>query len=156
MHKSFFFLVLFGMSCSAQSLLSARDYSERCATYYAKQHDLDPALVRAVIEVESAWNPGAVSNAGAVGLMQLMPATARRYGATHPFWIHENVRAGVAYLAHLVHLFHGDLRLVMAAYNAGENHIAPQLLSYSNRNVYLYVSRVADVYRAELRRGGKP
>ncbi len=53
-------------------------------------------------------------------------------------------------------LFHGDLRLVMAAYNTGENRVSPQLLSYSNRNVYLYVSRVAHVYRAELRRGGRP
>jgi len=156
MHKPFLLLVFFVTSCWAQPFLSAREYSERCATYYAKQYDLDPTLVRAVIEVESAWNPGAVSPAGAMGLMQLMPATARRYGATHPFWIHENVRAGVAYLADLVHLFHGDLRLVTAAYNAGENHITPQLLSYSNRNAYLYVSRVADVYRAELRRGGKP
>ena len=156
MHKSFFLLILFGTSCWTQPLLSARDYSERCAAYYAKQYDLDPALVRAVIEVESAWNPGAVSSAGAMGLMQLMPETARRYGATHPFWIHENIRAGVAYLADLVQLFHGDFRLVLAAYNAGANRITPLLLSYSNRNVYLYVSRVAEVYRAELRRGGQP
>jgi soluble lytic murein transglycosylase len=156
MRSSLLLLVLFGTSCWAQPLLFTRDYSERCAAYYARQYHLDPALVRAVIDVESAWNPGAVSSTGAMGLMQLMPATARRYQATHPFWIHENVRAGVAYLADLVQLFHGDLRLVMAAYNAGEKRIAPQLLSYSNRNVYLYVSRVAHVYRAELRRGGKP
>jgi soluble lytic murein transglycosylase-like protein len=156
MRNSLLLLAMFGTSCWAQPILSARDYSERCVAYYARQYDVDPALVRAVIEVESAWNPGAVSSTGAMGLMQLMPTTARRYGATHPFWIDENVRAGVAYLADLLQFFHGDLRLVMAAYNAGENRIAPQLLSYSNRNVYIYVSRVAHVYRAELRRGGKP
>jgi soluble lytic murein transglycosylase-like protein len=59
-------------------------------------------------------------NQGAMGLMQLMPAAAQHYGAAHPFYIHENVRGGVAYLADLQELFHGDLRLVMAAYAAGE------------------------------------
>ena len=66
-----------------------REYARRCAAYYVREYHLDPALVRAVIQVESAWNPGAVSSAGAMGLMQLMPATGRRYGARHPFWIHE-------------------------------------------------------------------
>src|SRR5262249_31213809 len=92
--------------------LSMREYSERCAGHYARVYGIPPALVRAVIQVESAWQPGAVSPKGAMGLMQLMPATAQRFGVDHPFYIHENIRGGVAYLAMLKTLFHGDLRLV--------------------------------------------
>src|ERR1700730_7513112 len=100
--------------------LSMREYEERCASYYAQEYGVSPALVRAIIQIESAWQPGVVSSKGAMGLMQLMPATAQHFGVTHPFYIHENVRGGVAYLAELQALFHGDLRLVMAAYAAGE------------------------------------
>jgi len=110
--------------------------------------------VRAVIQVESAWQPEAVSPKGAMGLMQLMPATAERFGVVHPFYIHENVRGGVAYLAELQQLFHGDLRLVMAAYAAGERQIRPRGLGYSSEEVYAYVQRIAQQYRAELRRSG--
>ena len=85
--------------------LSVREYEERCASYYARQYALSPALVRAVIQVESGWEPGAVSPKGAKGLMQLMPATAERFGVSHPFYIHENIRGGVAYLAELQKLF---------------------------------------------------
>jgi soluble lytic murein transglycosylase-like protein len=81
-----------------------------------------------------------------------MPATALQFGASHPFWIHENVRAGVAYLFELQSLFHGDLRLVVAAYAAGEQPIRARGLAYSSPEVYSYVQRVADQYRAELRR----
>ena len=100
-----------------------REYEERCVSYYARQYGVSAALVRAVIQVESAWQPGVVSSKGAMGLMQLMPATAQHFGVVHPFYIHENVRGGVAYLAELQELFHGDLRLVMAAYAAGERQI---------------------------------
>src|ERR1700679_1976185 len=85
--------------------LSVREYEERCASYYAQQYAVSPALVRAVIQVESGWEPGAVSPKGAKGLMQLMPATAERFGVSHPFYIHENIRGGVAYLAELQKLF---------------------------------------------------
>ena len=112
--------------------LSVREYEERCANYYARQYGVSPALVRAVIQVESAWQPGLVSSKGAMGLMQLMPATAQHFGATHPFYIHENVRAGVAYLAELQELFHGDLRLMMAAYAAGEGPVLARGLDYSS------------------------
>jgi len=91
-----------------------------------------------------------------MGLMQLMPATAQHFGVTHPFYIHENVRGGVAYLAELHALFHGDLRLVMAAYAAGEKPILARRLDYSSEEVYTYVQRVAQQYRAELgRKGGR-
>jgi soluble lytic murein transglycosylase len=150
--------LLIGM-CAASSAfagdtLSMRAYEERCASYYARQYDVSPALVRAVIQVESAWQPGVVSSKGAMGLMQLMPATAEHFGVTHPFYIHENVRGGVAYLAELQKLFHGDLRLVIAAYAAGEKPILARGLEYSSEEVYTHVQRIAQQYRAELRRKG--
>jgi soluble lytic murein transglycosylase-like protein len=131
---------------------SLREYAERCANYYARLYGVSPALVRAVIQVESAWQPGVVSAKGAMGLMQLMPATAQHYGVAHPFYIHENVRGGVAYLADLQELFHGDLRLVMAAYAAGEGPVLARGLEYSSQEVYTYVQRIGQQYRAELRR----
>src|SRR5438105_4296146 len=73
--------------------LSMREYEERCASYYAQEYGVSPALVRAIIQIESAWQPGVVSSKGAMGLMQLMPATAQHFGVTHPFYIHENVVA---------------------------------------------------------------
>jgi len=74
--------------------ISAREYEERCADYYARQYGVSPALVRAIIQVESAWQPGIVSPKGAMGLMQLMPATAQHFGVAHPFYVHENIRVG--------------------------------------------------------------
>ncbi len=134
--------------------LSVREYEERCASYYARQYGVSPALVRAIIQIESAWQPGVISSKGAIGLMQLMPAAAQHFGVTHPFYIHENVRGGVAYLAELQALFHGDFRLVMAAYAAGEKPILARGLDYSSEEVYTYVQRVAQQYRAELGRIG--
>jgi soluble lytic murein transglycosylase-like protein len=138
--------------CSGQSP-GVREYAEQCADYYASQYHVPPALVRAIIQVESGWHPGAVSPKGAIGLMQLMPATAQQFGVAHPFAIHENVHAGVAYLAELMRVFGGDLRLVTAAYAAGERQIRSGGLSYSSEEVYRYVERVAQIYGAELRRG---
>ena len=85
----------------------------------AARHGVAPALVRAVIHTESNYNPRAVSPKGAQGLMQLMPATAQRYGVTDTFDPEQNVQAGVRYLAELMALFNNNLTL--AAYNAGEN-----------------------------------
>jgi soluble lytic murein transglycosylase-like protein len=86
----------------------------------AARYELDPLLVRAVIEVESGYNPWAVSPKGAVGLMQLMPHTARRVGVRDSFNPWENIEGGVRYLKYLLELFGGDKRLALAAYNAGE------------------------------------
>lgn len=102
----------------------------------------------AVIQVESAWNPYAVSSKGAAGLMQLMPDTAVRFGVRNRFDVEDNIRGGVAYLAWLSRLFRGDLRLVVAAYYAGESPILLRGLAYSSPEVFIYVTRVAQVYRA--------
>jgi len=86
---------------------------------HASQHGIRPELVRAVIQVESAFNPRAVSPKGAMGLMQLMPATARRFGVIDPFNPAENIRAGVSYLRQLLERYDQDEQLALAAYNAG-------------------------------------
>jgi len=115
--------------------------------YYALRYGVPPELVEAIIDEESAWNPYAVSSKGAAGLMQLMPGTAVRFGVHNRFLIADNVRGGVAYLAWLTHTFHGDLRLVAAAYYVGEQPIRARGLAYSSPDVQQYVKRVARRYR---------
>jgi soluble lytic murein transglycosylase-like protein len=147
-----------GPVASAQGPPALRDYAVRCAEYYAHVYRIPVDLVEAVIDVESDWDPYAVSPKGAVGLMQLMPATAVAFGVHNRFWVRDNIRGGVAYLAWLIHLFKGDLRLVMAAYFAGEDQVVPRGLKYSSRQVYEYVSRVAHRYkqrRLSAKTGGK-
>lgn len=86
----------------------------------AQASRLDPALLHAVVEVESGYNPKAVSPKGALGLMQLMPDTARRYGVTDPFDAAQNLRGGAHHLRNLLNRFSNDKELALAAYNAGE------------------------------------
>lgn len=87
----------------------------------AERHHVDPALVKAVISQESGWNPQAISRKGAVGLMQLIPGTAQRYGAHNSFDPAQNVEAGTSYLKSLLDRYDNDLIKTLAAYNAGEN-----------------------------------
>ena len=94
-------------------------YEVQCAAHYARLYGVPAKLVEAVIDVESSWNPLAVSPKGAVGLMQLMPATAFALRVPNRFQIEDNIHGGVAYLAWLIRLFRGDLRLALAAYIAG-------------------------------------
>jgi soluble lytic murein transglycosylase-like protein len=86
---------------------------------HSRMHNIRPDLVRAVVQVESGFNPYAVSPKGAQGLMQLMPATARALGVLNPFNPIENIRAGVRYLRQLLDLYNDDEVLALAAYNAG-------------------------------------
>jgi soluble lytic murein transglycosylase-like protein len=112
---------------------------------YADKHGVDPTLVRAVIQVESDFNPNCVSNKGARGLMQLMPDTAKRYGVTKIHDPEQNIRGGVRYLAYLLELF-GDKPRALAAYNAGEGAV----LKYGGIPPYdetsTYVVRAMTVY----------
>ena len=116
--------------------------AERCVRRYAAHYRVPPELIAALIDIESRWNPRAISNKGAMGLMQLMPATARRYGAVHPFDMQENIAAGTRYVTALMWEFHGDMRLVSAAYYAGDRWIAEKRLNYNNPDVVAYVERV--------------
>lgn len=95
----------------------------------ARRHGVDPLLVRAVIRVESNFDPRAVSPKGAAGLMQLMPETAMRYGVDNRFDPAQNVDGGVRYLRDLMAMFDGNLSLALAAYNAGEGAV----LKYGRR-----------------------
>jgi soluble lytic murein transglycosylase-like protein len=144
-------LAVRGTDAQAENAHQLLILSLRWAAYYAEMYHVPVELVGAIIEQESGWNPDAVSNKGAAGLMQLMPATARRFGVRNRFQIEENIRGGVAYLALLNDQFHGDLRLVTAAYYVGESTIQLRGQEYSSRDVYGYVCRVAQRYQARRR-----
>jgi soluble lytic murein transglycosylase len=115
---------------------------ETYVQHYAVQYRVPPELIAAFIDVESRWNPRAVSNKGAMGLMQLMPATARRFGAYQPFDAEQNIAAGTCCVTTLMWEFHGDLRLVAAAYYAGDRWILRKQLNYNNPEVVAYVAAV--------------
>lgn len=114
----------------------------------ADRYRLDPALLHAVIRAESSYNPNAVSDKGAVGLMQLMPATATRYGVRDRLDPVENIEGGARYLSDLLDMFESDVKLAVAAYNAGENSVkrhgyqVPPIQETRD-----YVVRVLDYYR---------
>ena len=97
-----------------------RDGVDKLVREAAERHHVDPALVRAVIETESNWNPRAHSRKGAGGLMQLIPTTAQRYGANDLYNPEQNIDAGVRHLKMLLERYHGNLDMALAAYNAGE------------------------------------
>ena len=120
----------------------AADYVHQYAVHYG----VPPELISALIDVESRWNPRAVSNKGAMGLMQLMPQTAKRFGAFRPFDIEQNIAAGTRYVTSLMWEFHGDLRLVVAAYYAGDRNVGKQQLNYHNPDVIAYVQAVRRRY----------
>ena len=116
--------------------------AEQFVREYAGHYRVSPEFVAALIDVESRWNPLALSSKGAMGLMQLMPATARRFGAYEPFDVEQNIAAGTRYVTALMWEFHGDLRLVAAAYFAGDHGIAREQLNYRNPDVVAYVLAV--------------
>jgi len=144
-----FLLALLVGSARAQvcDACSAREVSVRWTQYYAAAYRVPVELVAAIIDEESGWNPYAVSKKGAVGIMQLMPATAMRYGVRNRFVVQDNIRGGVVCLAWLKHRFNGDLRLITAAYYVGESRISLRGLEYSSPDVQGYVQRVAHRYR---------
>lgn len=123
-----------------------RDGVEKLVREAADRHRVDPALVRAVIETESNWNPKAYSHKGAGGLMQLIPTTAQRYGAYDVFNPQQNIDAGVKYLRTLLERYHGNLDLALAAYNAGEGAVDRAHGVPAFRETRSYVQRVQDAY----------
>ena len=143
-------LVLLAGTAGAQTanMHHVRDVSAHWAEYYSAVYRVPIELVEAIIDEESGWNPYAISNKGAAGIMQLMPETAVRFGVHNRFRVEENIRGGVAYLAWLTWKFNGDLRLVTAAYYVGEHPISLRGLDYSSPDVQGYVQRVSRRYRA--------
>ena len=116
----------------------------------AREQRLQPALLHAVVRAESAYDPQAVSRKGAVGLMQLMPATAQRYGVRDRHDPQQNLSGGARYLRDLLAQFGNDLNLALAAYNAGENAV----LRYGNQvppfpETQDYVRKVTGFYREQ-------
>ena len=126
---------------------------ERMAAGVAATHGLEPELVHAIIAVESGFDPRAVSPKGAMGLMQLMPATGRRFGVSEPFNARQNVMGGVRYFRYLLDLFDQDLELALAAYNAGEGAVlrsGRRIPPYAETQ--RYVPKVLDIYQQRRRR----
>ena len=139
--------------CSAQSGRSpARLEAEYYVSAYANHYRVPVPLVRAIIQRESDWRPCVVSPKGAVGLMQLMPLTAQRLGVGDRCDLAQNVSGGVRYLAWLMRQFHNDLRLVVAAYYAGENAVGQRGLAYRNPDVVAYVTAIRIAYLRQVAR----
>ncbi|MEW8439275.1 MAG: lytic transglycosylase domain-containing protein [Candidatus Thiodiazotropha taylori] len=128
--------------------MPTRDELKTIATSTAEHYGLSSELIHALITVESDWQPGVVSKKGAVGLMQLMPATAERFAVADSYDPHQNLQGGMRYLRFLFKRFNGRLDLVLAAYNAGEsavdryNGIPP----YSETQAYVH--KVLKLYGA--------
>lgn len=137
-------------------LASRHDRRSKYDTYieqYAAKYGVDPVLVRAVIQVESDFNPQCVSHKGARGLMQLMPGTAKRYGVTEVHDPEQNIQAGVRYLAFLLELF-GDVPRALAGYNAGEGAVMKYGGIPPYRETSTYVVRAMTVYHGRPYGGG--
>jgi soluble lytic murein transglycosylase-like protein len=120
---------------------------ERLVRRLAPQYAVDPQLVLAVISVESAFNPAAVSPKQAQGLMQLIPETAERFGVKKVFNPVENVKGGLAYLRWLLAFFQGDVRLVVAAYNAGERAVEKYRGVPPYAETRTYVKKITGIYK---------
>ena len=132
--------------------LNTLAYSSEIRTA-ASQFGVEEAVVRAIIHAESAYRPNAISHAGAQGLMQLIPATASRFGVADPFDPGQNIRGGVQYIAWLMKRYSSNLTLVAAAYNAGEGAVDRNggVPPYSETQRYVQrVGQLADRYRTAL------
>ena len=140
---------------SANAKIAAANFQGRAATpadidsaieQAAARHNVDPNLVRAVVKVESNFNPNAVSRKGAMGLMQLMPSTAKELRVKNPFDPEQNVDAGVRHLKQLLESYGGDVKLTLAAYNAGAGAVARSSGVPHYAETQNYVRRITNLY----------
>ncbi len=123
---------------------------ERTIVRHSRQHRLHPALIRAVIKAESDFNPTALSKAGAMGLMQLMPETALDLDVRNPYDPEQNIRGGARYLRYLIDRFGGDIVLALAAYNAGESRVEQYQALPPIEETRRYVAKVLRLYQSFL------
>jgi len=117
---------------------------------FSKKYQVDFALIKAIIRAESGFNPGAISRKGAKGLMQLMPETASRLNVSNIFNPRENIEGGVRYFKYLLSLFDNDVRLSLAAYNAGENLVGELRSIPPYRETVDYVRKVLSYYQSYM------
>ena len=117
---------------------------------FSKKYQVDFALIKAIIRAESGFNPGAISRKGAKGLMQLMPETASRLNVSNIFNPRENIEGGVRYFKYLLSLFDNDIRLSLAAYNAGENLVGESRAIPPYRETVDYVRKVLSYYQSYM------
>jgi hypothetical protein len=134
------------VSANSRGHQASKEEIDASIVMAAARHNVDPNLVRAVVKVESNFNSNAVSNKGAIGLMQLMPKTARELKVKNPFDPDQNVDAGVRHLKYLLESYNGDVNLTLAAYNAGEGAVrrsagVPRFPETQN-----YVRRITNLY----------
>ena len=132
------------------SFLGTKDFShyDSLISELSRKYQVDFALVKAIIRAESGFNATAVSRKGAKGLMQLMPETASRMNVSNSFNPRENIEGGVRYLKYLLSLFNNDLRLSLAAYNAGENLVAELGAIPPYQETVDYVRKVLSFYQS--------
>lgn len=136
-----------GSPLYVKGLLSGKSHYEPLVEEVARNYQLDAALLHAVISVESRYNYRALSPAGAAGLMQLMPATARRYGVENVLDPEQNLRGGARYLRDLLGMFGSDIRLAVAAYHAGEYAVIKNKNTIPPfQSTIEYVAKVLEMY----------
>ena len=150
-NATLFLILLSSCTCAASGADQSRQEADYYVAAYACHYHVPVEFVRAIIEQESGWQRCPVSSRGAVGLMQLMPETARRLNVENRCNVNQNVSGGVRYLAWLTTRFHGDLRLVAASYYAGERMVQSKGLNYSNTDVVSYVASVRERFEREKR-----
>jgi soluble lytic murein transglycosylase-like protein len=126
--------------------VASQDEIDNAVVMAAARHNVDPNLVRAVIKVESNFNSNAVSRKGAMGLMQLMPQTARSLNVKNPFDPEQNVDAGVRHLKQLLENYGGDVNLTLAAYNAGAGAVARSAGVPHFAETQNYVRKITNLY----------
>lgn len=138
---------------SGRTALDRADLRQLVQTI-SREHGVDPKLVDALVRVESSYDPNAVSRRGAMGLMQLMPATAKRLNVDDPFDPEKNIRGGVKEFSRLVDQYSGNLQFALAAYNAGEGAVARYRGVPPYAETRNYVSRILTIYTGQSYRMG--
>ena len=132
---------------SSVSYIKDSNQYDSLISEFSRKYQVDFALIKAIIRAESGFNPLAVSRKGAKGLMQLMPETAQRVNVSNVFNPRENIEGGVRHVKYLLSLFNNDLRLSLAAYNAGENIVGELRSIPPYRETVDYVKRVLSFYQ---------